>query len=154
MASRTHWSLQCTWALICWGVCPWLLASRIWQRRRVKASEDRKPCFRVTNSAWLSSRTITDLMPVGCQVFLFCQPLSRGFALVLVQTRYSGMYYNGWHEAPNLRASLDRRRAPALGGRPALVRCLHPAPLPNPPGQRQRETRSTDCPPPGVQPAN
>src|ERR687895_1468008 len=84
MASRTHWSLQCTWALICWGVCPWLLASRIWQRRRMKASEDRKPCFRVTNSSGLSSRTITDLMSVGCQVFLFCQPFNREFALGII----------------------------------------------------------------------
>src|SRR5918999_786970 len=78
-----HWSLQCSWALICWGGCPWVLARRIWQRRRVKASEDRKPCFRVINSSWLSSRIIIDLMPVGCQVSPFCQPLSRGFALGL-----------------------------------------------------------------------
>src|SRR5919112_70693 len=83
MASRMPWSLQCSWALICWGGCPWVLASRIWQRRRVKASEDRKPCFRVINSSGLSSRTIIDLMPVGCQVSPFCQPLSRGFALGL-----------------------------------------------------------------------
>src|SRR5918992_4551489 len=81
MASQTHWSLQLSWALICWGLCPWLLASRIWQRRRVKASEDRKPCFRVTSSSGLSSRTITDLMPVGCQVFLPAQPFNREFAL-------------------------------------------------------------------------
>src|ERR687895_1106286 len=81
MACRTHWSLQLSWALICWGLCPWLLASRIWQRRRVKASEDRKPCFRVTSSSGLSSRTITDLMPVGCQVFLPAQPFNREFAL-------------------------------------------------------------------------
>src|ERR671915_479000 len=81
MASQTHWSLQLSWALICWGLCPWLLASRIWQRRRVKASEDRKPCFRVTSSSGLSSPTITDLMPVGCQVFLPCQPFNREFAL-------------------------------------------------------------------------
>jgi hypothetical protein len=63
-------------------VCPWLLASRIRQRRRVKALEDLRPCFRVANSAGISSRTITDLMPVGCQVFLFCQPFNREFALV------------------------------------------------------------------------
>src|SRR3712207_4286650 len=67
--------------LICWGACPWLLASRIWQRRRVKASEDRRPCFRVTSSSGLSSRTISVLMPVECQVFLSCQPFNRGFAL-------------------------------------------------------------------------
>src|ERR671915_630031 len=103
MASRMHWSLQCSWALICWGGCPWVLASRIWQRRRVKASEDRKPCFRVINSSWLSSRTIIDLMPVGCQVSPFCQPLSRGFALGKVgnsQVAVTCCYSDPWATWP------------------------------------------------------
>ena len=43
MASRTAWAEQPRAAAIREGRCPWALASRIWQRRRVKASGQRSP---------------------------------------------------------------------------------------------------------------
>src|SRR5918992_2777273 len=60
------------------------------------------------------------------------------------------MCYPMGYEKTHFCASHNRRRAPAVGGGFALVRCLRPAPLPNSPGQRQRGTGPPDCPPPGL----
>src|ERR671914_546506 len=60
------------------------------------------------------------------------------------------MCYPMGYEKTHFCASHNRRRAPAVGGGFALVRCLRPAPLPNSPGQRQRGTGPPDCPPLGL----
>src|SRR5918999_4056475 len=60
------------------------------------------------------------------------------------------MYHSLHYEETYFRASLERRRAPVVGGRLALVPCLRPTPLPDPPGQRQRGTSPADCPLPGL----
>src|SRR5919106_6003640 len=60
------------------------------------------------------------------------------------------MCYPMGYEKTHFCASHNRRRAPAVGGRLAFVRCLRPAPLPDSPGQRQRGTGSADGPPPGL----
>src|SRR5919106_6555700 len=49
------------------------------------------------------------------------------------------MCYPMGYEKTHFCASHNRRRAPAVGGGFALVRCLRPAPLPNSPGQRRGE---------------
>jgi hypothetical protein len=46
------------------------------------------------------------------------------------------MVYPVGHEKTDLRASLERRRAPNLGGGAALVRCFRPPSLSNPAGCR------------------
>ena len=56
------------------------------------------------------------------------------------------------HETTYLRASLERRRAPSLGGGIALAGCLHVVPLPDLARQRRLTKRLPDRPQPRVQP--
>jgi hypothetical protein len=62
------------------------------------------------------------------------------------------MCYPMGYEKTHFCASLDRRRAPALGGGLAIVQCLHLTSLSDSPGQRQRGDGPPDCPPPGLRP--
>jgi hypothetical protein len=57
MASRTVWVAHPRAAAIWDGFCPDALASRIWDRRRVKASGERRPDRRAFRSAAVNSRT-------------------------------------------------------------------------------------------------
>src|SRR5215212_9624672 len=57
MALRTVWEAQPKERAICGGVSPRALASRIWQRRRMKASEERNPACKALRSSFESVRT-------------------------------------------------------------------------------------------------
>src|SRR6266545_316854 len=60
------------------------------------------------------------------------------------------MCYPPWHETADLCASPHGRRARGPGGGLALVRCLHPAPLPDPARQRPRRVGARHRSRPGL----
>src|SRR5438067_3601515 len=65
MALRTVWASQPRWRAI-WGACsPRALASRIWDRRWTKASDERNPATNWARSASVTGRTYT-----GCFILL------------------------------------------------------------------------------------
>src|SRR5215203_3462245 len=64
MALRTVWSLQPKGRAIREARSPLALASRIWQRRRTKASEERRPSSRAIRSSSSSGRTKMDSLMV------------------------------------------------------------------------------------------
>jgi hypothetical protein len=57
MGLRTLWAAQPNCRAICAGRCPRALASRIWHRRRVKASAERSPASRCWRSSGVKGRT-------------------------------------------------------------------------------------------------
>src|SRR5438876_5623377 len=61
IASRTVWSSQPSWRAMVVARSPRALASRIWHRRRTKASDERKPASTCWRSASVSGRT-----KIGC----------------------------------------------------------------------------------------
>jgi len=68
--------------------------------------------------------------------------------LVQCQIRSYGKSYNMGHDVTTHCASFDRSRVPGVEGVFALFQCLQLTPLPDPSGQHQKPTRTTNCPPP------
>src|SRR5262249_16257025 len=60
MTWRTDEGAQPRLRASCWGVCPWALASRIWQRRKVKAAPERRPDCSRCRSHRVRDRTNRD----------------------------------------------------------------------------------------------
>src|SRR5262249_11915083 len=75
IALRTVWSWQPSCAPITRGISPRADASRIWHRRRTKASDERKPAVTASRSASVSERTNTGGLIPACPLHFRCRSL-------------------------------------------------------------------------------